>query len=371
MSDELPPTGALRIARVAGVPVYLDRTWLILGAFVGWTGWQGGQNLGQGVATAVAYAAWLVVGILVAVLGHEVAHALAGRLLGFRVHRIVATLWGGHTAYDGTGSTPGRAAVIAVSGPVANLLLAAVGGLGVATLSWTLSQFAWSFTVLNLLLAGFNLLPGMPLDGGQLVQSLVWGVSGRRDLGLVVAGWCGRVLAVGVVLWFAVRPLLQGTIGTFDLVIALVMGWILWSGATAAIRRAPFERLLERVRLDDVLEGVVVVPASTPVGDLVGVRSRVVALDESGMPSLLLPLPSPSVPDVASLPPATPVSSLLVRLADESVLDLPPGSTTEPVLRAMATAGQGVVVVTSAGRVVGLVTAERLNAVAERVLGRH
>src|SRR5829696_446489 len=120
-----PPAGAVRLGQVAGVPVYLDRTWLFLAAFIAWTGWQAGRDLGTG--GALAYAAWLVRGILLAVLGHEVARALSARLLGFRVHRIVATLWGGHTAYDGTGTTPGRAAVIAVSGPVANLALAAVG----------------------------------------------------------------------------------------------------------------------------------------------------------------------------------------------------------------------------------------------------
>ena len=55
MSDESrPPGGALRLARVAGVPVYLDRTWLLLGAFLAWTGWQAGRDLGTG--TAVVYA---------------------------------------------------------------------------------------------------------------------------------------------------------------------------------------------------------------------------------------------------------------------------------------------------------------------------
>src|SRR5688500_13055079 len=94
MSDESrSPAGAVRLGRVAGVPVPLARPWLFLAAFIAWTGGQAGRDLGRG--TAVAYAAWLVAGILVAVLAHEVAHAVAGRLLGFRVHRIVATLWGG------------------------------------------------------------------------------------------------------------------------------------------------------------------------------------------------------------------------------------------------------------------------------------
>jgi Zn-dependent protease len=369
MSDELPPAGALRLARVAGVPVYLDRTWLILGAFVAWTGWQNASDLGTG--GAIASAVVMVVGILVAVLGHEVAHAVAARLLGFRVHRIVATLWGGHTAYDSTGSTPGRTAVIAGAGPLANLALAGIGSAMVGLLPWPASRFAWLFMFLNLLLAGFNLLPGLPLDGGQLVQSLVWGVTGRRDLGLVVAGWCGRLLAVGVALWYVVRPLAQGDSDLFGIGLGLVMAWILWQGATAALRRAPLERLLRQVRPEDVMDAVAVVPVSTPVGALVGIDRRVVALDEHGRPTLLLPTPSQAAPHIATLPPTTPLSSLVVRLPDECVVELAPGDDAEPVLRAMASTGSSVVVVTSAGAVRGLVTSERLNDVAESVLGRN
>jgi Zn-dependent protease len=370
MSDESrSPAGAVRLGRVAGVPVYLDRTWLVLAGFIAWTGWQAGRDLGRG--TAVAYAAWLVAGILVAVLGHEVAHAVAGRLLGFRVHRIVATLWGGHTAYDGTGTTPGRAAVIAVSGPLANLGLAGLGALAMSVLPWPWSEFAWSFVVLNGLLAVFNLLPGLPLDGGQLVESLVWSVTGRRDRGMAVAGWCGRVLAALLVVGFVLLPLSRGTLDTLDALLAGVMAWILWSGATAAIRRAPFERMLARVRPEDVTDPVLVVPATTPVGTLVGTDRRVVALDERGLPTLVLPAPGPGVPVLSTLDPATRLSSLVVRIPDDCVVDLPPGSTTEPVLRAMATTGQPLVVVTSAGAVVGVVTSQRLNAVAGAVLGRN
>lgn len=369
MSDEPPPAGALRLARVAGVPIYLDRTWLLLGAFVAWTGWQAGRDLGPGIGAA--YAIWLVVGILVAVLGHELAHAVAARLLGFRVHRIVATLWGGHTAYDGTGTTPGRAAVVAVGGPVANLALAALGSVATAALPWPASEFARSFTWLNLLLAGFNLLPGLPLDGGQLVHSLVWKVTGRRDLGLVVAGWCGRLLAVAVLLWYVARPLAEGDSDLFGMGLAAVMAWILWSGATGALRRAPLERLLLRVRPEDVMDPVVVVPALTPVGELVGVGRRVVALDERGLPTLLLPEPSEVAPDIASLPPETRLASLVVKVPDGCLVELAPGADAEPVLRAMASTGWSVVIVTSAGTVRGLVTSERLNAVAETVLGRN
>ena len=128
---------------------------------------------------------------------------------------------------------------------------------------------------------------------------------------------------------------------------------------------------LARLRPDDVIEPVVVVPAATPVGRLVGLDRRVLAVDERGMPTLLLPLPSDDGPDVAALDPSTPLAAVLVRLPDDGVVDLPAGSSAEPLLRAMASSSWGVVVVTSGGQVRGLVTAQRLNAVAERVLGRN
>jgi Zn-dependent protease len=362
------PTGAVRIARVVGVPVYLDRTWVVLGVLVLWVGWSAAPGLDT--ATRAAYALWLVLSILVAVLGHEVGHALVARLLGFRVHRIMATLVGGHTAYDGSGTTPGRNAAVAVSGPAANLLLAALGGLGVVLMSGVPHFFAWSFALMNLLLAGFNLLPGLPLDGGAVVQSLVWVVSGRRDQGTVVAGWAGRVVAVGVVLWFGVRPLVLGELQAFDLLVSLVMGWILWQGATSALARAPLERLLRVVRPEDVLEPVHVVPARTPVGELVGAPHRVLALDERDLPTLLLPTPASGVPDLAALPPQTRLASVVVRLPDAALVDLPAGSDLEPVLRALSGTGWGLVVVSRGRSVLGVVTAEHLDAVARHAL-RH
>jgi len=160
-----PPRGSLQVARVAGVPVYIGRGWLLLAAFVAWTGWSNNRDLGTG--TAVVYAGILVVSILVAVLGHEVAHAVSARLVGLRVHRIVADLWGGHTAFDGSDVTAGRNAIVSVSGPLANVAMAGIGAVLLVALPSSISSYAWPFVVLNLLLGVFNMLPGLPLDGGH------------------------------------------------------------------------------------------------------------------------------------------------------------------------------------------------------------
>lgn len=95
------PTPGLKIATLRGVPVYIGRTWpLIASVIVALFGPQVHRlhpewGLG-GYLLALAYAVLL----LVSVLFHEAAHALAGQACGYRVNRIVADLWGGHTTYD-------------------------------------------------------------------------------------------------------------------------------------------------------------------------------------------------------------------------------------------------------------------------------
>lgn len=371
MSTSPPaPRGALRIGSVARVPIYLDRTWLILAVFIAVTGYQSASGslsadeYGRGFE--VAYAAWLVVAIFVAVVGHEVGHAVVARVVGFRVHRIVATVWGGHTAYDGSTATPGRTAVVALSGPAVNGAFAALGGAASATFPGVAGTFAYSFAFLNGLLALFNLLPGLPLDGGAAVQSLVWGVTRRRDLGLLVAGWLGRVVAVGIVLWFLVLPFTRGERpDLMNLVVSLVMAWVLWSGASAAVRRAPVERIVDQVRVGEAAQPAVVLPRDTPVSVARDHPDLVVCLDEHERPTLVL-LHS-AAEDAAS---TTPVGAVVARIPDGNVVEAGPDDGLAPVLLAMSAGGTPVVVLTRGGVVWGVASAATVDAAARRVRSR-
>jgi Zn-dependent protease len=261
-----------RLGAIHGIPVYLGRSWPVIAIIVVLTfgptvptpAGDGGGAFGY--AVAVAYAVLL----LISVLAHEAGHALVARRFGFRVDRVVADLWGGHTVYDSSTSRPATSAAISVSGPIANLALAALGYAAQALApNGVVGLLLGALWLTNAFVGVFNLLPGLPLDGGYLVHALVWKVTGDRNRALIVAGWLGRIVTVAVVLWFVGRPLLLGhQPSLFTIIWCGLIGAFLWVGASNAIRAGQSRRVIERVSLAQVLRPVVVVGVTEPVSSV-------------------------------------------------------------------------------------------------------
>ncbi|TWP33203.1 site-2 protease family protein [Leekyejoonella antrihumi] len=260
-----------RIGSIRGIPIYLGRTWPLIAVVIVVT--FGPQvttvvpGLGnRGYLVALLYAILL----LLSVLAHELSHAVVGQWCGYRVRQIMADLWGGHTAYDAEDGSPLSSALVSVVGPVSNGVLALLGWLllpsvpdGVPRLLTIV--FVWS----NAFVAIFNVLPGLPLDGGFLVEAAVWKVSGSRPLGLLVAGWCGRVVTVLLVAGAIGWPLVHGHRPSLITVIwALFLAGFLWFGAGNAVARATAERLFARVRIADVLHPVCIADDQTLVAQV-------------------------------------------------------------------------------------------------------
>jgi len=262
-----------RIGAIRGIPVYLGRSWPVIAIVVvvtfapnvsTSTGEYGGVF---GYAVAVAYAVLL----LLSVLAHEAGHALVARRFGFRVDRVVADLWGGHTVYDSSTSRAGTSAVISVSGPLANLALAGIGYALIQVLDpdGVVGLLLFAVTLTNAFVGVFNLLPGLPLDGGYLVHALVWKVTGDRNRALIVAGWLGRVVTVVFVLWLVGRPLLLGQPPSLVTIVWCgLIGAFLWMGATSAIRAGESRRVIERVPLARVLRPAMVVGVGESVASV-------------------------------------------------------------------------------------------------------
>jgi len=355
----------LVIARVAGIPVSIGPSWLLLAFVLVVIVVQANPGLG---ATAYGLGAAYALGLLVAVLVHEAAHATAARSFGIVVHRIVADLWGGHTAFDGRLTTPGRSAVIAVSGPAANLVLALVGYMAASgTVPGTVSSAVLGgFVWVNLLLAVFNLLPGLPLDGGQLVDALVWRLTGRRDAGLVAGGWSGRVVVVLFAAWALLLPIARGQVPDSVTVIwTVVIGMFMWSGASTAIQVGRARRIISAVRVREVIVPAVLVDPTATIGSLRGITAVPVARDENGHPTLVT-----SRVDPAQLPPPdTAVTAVMVRIPPDCVVESDPDDDVTGLITAIQTTGTAVAVVTKDGMAYGVATADAINARLEAVTG--
>jgi Zn-dependent protease len=373
--DSTRSASGLRLATIGGVPVYIGRSWPIIAVVIVVTfGPQiadGRPELGLGAyAVALAYAVLL----LISVLAHEAAHAVVATRAGYRVNRVVADLWGGHTAYDSSTARPGASALVAIAGPAANALLALVGWLAVPSISGDVPSLllrAMWFT--NAFVAAFNLLPGLPLDGGFLVDSLVWRITGRRESGLIAAGWCGRVVTVLVVLWFVGWPLLRGEpLDPFNLVWAFFIGAFLWVGATNAIRSGRGGRLLAGIRIDSVWRRAATLPAqasaaeaqalraSGPGGTAVVVqddrRNAIGLLDDEALQAI----PEQSLGRVS-------VTSVMRQQPAGWVVEATPDQSIATVVMAMQSLGIGAVPVRGPdGRIHGIVLAGDLEAALSR-----
>ena len=374
--DSQRSTPGWRLATIGGVPVYIGRSWpiiaLIIVATFGPDVADRRPDLGLAAyAVAVAFAVLL----LVSVLAHEAAHAVVATRAGYRVHRVVADLWGGHTAYDSSTSRPGASALVAIAGPAANGLLAVVAWLltpvvpgdGVASL------LVGAMLITNAFVAAFNLLPGLPLDGGFLVDSLVWRITGSRESGLIAAGWCGRVVTVLVVLWFVGLPLLNGERpGLFSVVWALFIGGFLWVGATNAIRAGRGGRLLAGIRIDSVWRRAASLPAQASAAQAMSLRSDgpggtlVVVEDDSRSAIGLLDdealhaIPEQSLGGVA-------VTAVMRQQPHGWVVEATPDQSIATVVMAMQSLGIDAVPVRGPdGRIAGIVLAADLEAALSR-----
>ena len=228
------------LGRVAGIPVRLDLSWFAgLAVVVALS-----RELWAPALTGMAAVAWSVVfavAFFACVLVHELAHALVARAVGVATAEIRLFVFGGVARITGEPADAGGEALVAMAGPLASVSLAGLLGLA----SWELAGpagdlLAWLF-VGNLVVAGFNLLPGFPLDGGRVARALVWRVTGRRLLATRVTALGGRALAAALVLGGTGAALWQRTPRWLPQV---VLGLFLWRAAADGERSAVRHELL-------------------------------------------------------------------------------------------------------------------------------
>lgn len=285
--------GRLVIARIFGVPVDVTPAWFLVAGLITYgfaaTVERAVPGLGPWrYAVSLAFAVLLYASVLV----HELSHTVVALRAGLPVRRISLHVLGGRSEIERPAQTPGREAGIAVAGPVVSLLLAALG-LGVSEVlePGTVGRLlARALMLSNVLVGGFNLLPGLPLDGGRVLAAAVWRATGRRHVGTVIAGWAGRGLAVVLLGVPFLVGMLRGTgVSLVDVVWVALLGAFIWVGASQAIRHGGLQQRLPAVSARTLTRRAIPVTVDLPLAEalrraaVAGARGLVV-VDGAGSP---------------------------------------------------------------------------------------
>jgi Zn-dependent protease len=209
--------GSIHLFRFAGINVYLHWSWFLVAFF----------QINYRMQLPHGYSSWVwcvyeYLAVFVIVLLHEFGHSLACRSVGGRADQIVLWPLGG-VAFVDPPSRPGATLWSIAAGPLVNVLLMPIilvalflaGALKWPDTNPNLYNLILSILVIDVVLFCFNMLPIYPLDGGQILRSLLWFVLGRSR-SLMVASGTG-IVAVVLLLVFAIRDAWLAVMAVFVL----------------------------------------------------------------------------------------------------------------------------------------------------------
>jgi Zn-dependent protease len=249
----------------------------------------------DGIGSSTAYLATFGFTVLfgACVLAHEIGHTLVSISLGYHVRRVLLFALGGISEVDEEPRRPRDELLIAAAGPLVSVVISLAAWFAYQA-SPSGALFTAVFALLwwsNLLLAAFNLLPGLPLDGGRLLRALVCAFGASSLTGTRVAAWSGRVVAIGVAVLGLLADRESGSLGTSLFSFALAI--YLWFGAGQSLRAATLTARLPEVAVDQLLRPGMFVTADISVAEAVrraaaaGAQGLVV-LDAQNQPSAIV-----------------------------------------------------------------------------------
>jgi Zn-dependent protease/CBS domain-containing protein len=260
------------LARPFGIPVYISPYWFLIAGFIIWRYAEELASTLHGSTRFVVAVAFVLL-LYLSVLLHELSHSLVARGYGLPVRRILLYPLGGFSELEQEPPTPWRAFAVSAAGPALSLLLA-IAGYGLASVVPTsdviartlVFQLMWA----NLLIGIFNLLPGLPLDGGLMLRAAIWKVTRRPATSTIAAAWAGRVLALSLLV-LVLDPAIERRIGggMTNVLLGALIAAFMWTAAGQAIKAARFRERLPALQARRLARKAVSVAASTPLAEAI------------------------------------------------------------------------------------------------------
>jgi Zn-dependent protease len=358
------------IGRPFGIPVFISPYWFLIAAVlvVLYSGSNSLPGTIHGSVPRYLVAVAFVLLLYLSVLIHELSHSLVARAFRLPVRRILLYPLGGFSEIEQEPPTPGKEFLVSAAGPAMSLVLAALG-FGLSELlspqgiPWLLVNRLF---IANAIVGVFNLLPGLPLDGGRVLRAALWKLTGKSGYSTVLAAWAGRVIALALAALVLISPggqfgLVNGGYGFWLIAIAAFM----WMSAGQALRSAKVRERLPTLQARALARRAIPIPSSLPLAeairraDLAQARALVV-VDHEAKPiaivneSAVIATPEQRRPwiDAGSL--ARTLDPDMILSADLSGMDL-----IEAVRRAPAS--EYLLVEPSSGQVYGVLAAADLD----------
>jgi Zn-dependent protease len=263
--------GGLLLFRVQDVPVLLAPSWAV-GSLIVIVLYE--PMVTRLLPDASVLTSWILsvvsaVLLGLSVLAHELGHCLVALRLGLPVRRLRLFLLGGLSEVGRTPREPRQEGLVAAAGPVVSMILAAFCGL--LLLAVPAGGVAWLLVVecavANLAVGVFNLLPGLPLDGGRMLRAGVWALTGVRARGTRAAVAGGGIVAAGLLIW-AVLGLVSGTEDRWlRLGVCVVTAWFVVMGAGGELSAEGNRSWPDGLVITDLVRPVLQLPAESPVSD--------------------------------------------------------------------------------------------------------
>lgn len=270
-----------RILTISGIEIKIDWSWALIFLLISWNlsvyfgffhpEWSTVYRWGLAVAAAVLF--------FLSILAHELAHSFTARAQGLNVRSITLFFFGGISNIEREPPSPKAEFLITILGPLSSLVIGGillllvplVSGLEsplsqvasaqqaqdlLAQLSPVALMMAWLGTI-NIFLGLFNLVPGFPLDGGRIVRSILWAISGSLRRATRWASYAGQAVAwlmilTGVAMLLGLQvPILGG--GAFNGLWLAFIGWFLNGASVQSYRQVVIRDILEEVPVSKIM----------------------------------------------------------------------------------------------------------------------
>jgi Zn-dependent protease/CBS domain-containing protein len=266
-------TNSIRLFSIRGIEVGVHYSWLIIFALLTWS--LSGFVFPGLVPGLPAIEYWILGGLstlllFVSVLIHELAHSFMALARGLNAKSITLFIFGGVSNLGGEAKQPSTEFLVAIVGPLTSFALAGVSAaIMFVAPEPRIEAVAFYLTFINILLGGFNLIPGFPLDGGRVLRAVVWTITGSVRRATEFAATVGKIVAYllfgfGIFLFLGNPPNIIGGIWM------AAIAWFLHNAASGSVQQLVFETRLRRVRAADIARrDETTVPAELTVAELI------------------------------------------------------------------------------------------------------